>query len=243
MTDGARDVPAVLPARRHVAKAAQGAGTVSVPAPGRLPALSDSEMSPSETEDERERLIAAFSKAAAEQGYSRLDLATVARYAGVPVARFQEHFASVEQALVAGQKVFFRRLWLDIEGGCDPAAPWPQQIQAAVGCLIATLVETAATARLFVIEAPSASLAAAERQYTALSRLAGYLRTGRRLYPRAAALPEATERALIGGTVSIVCEHLLAEDPEEISRLQPQLIEVLLSPYLGEEEARRVACA
>lgn len=200
-------------------------------------------MIPSETDDERERLIAAFSKAAAEVGYSRLDISTVARYAGVSVARFQEHFASVEQALVAGQQVFFRRLWFDIEGGCNSAAPWPQQIQAAVAALVGTLVETAATARLFVIEAPSASLAAAERQYTALSRLAAYLRTGRSLYPRAAGLPEATERALVGGTVSIICEHLLAENPEEISRLQPELVEVLLSPYLGEEEARRVAGA
>jgi len=199
-------------------------------------------MTPSER-DERERLIAAFSKAAAEQGYSHLDIATVARYAGVSVSRFQEHFSSVEQALVAGQQVFFRRLWLDIEGGCDRAAPWPEQIQAAVGSLIATLVETAATARLFVIEAPSASLAAAERQYAALARLAALLRRGRGFYPSAASLPEATERALIGGTVSIVCEHLLAEDTEEISRLQPQLIEVLLSPYVGEEETRRVAGA
>ena len=200
-------------------------------------------MSPSENDDERARLIAAFSKAAAEVGYSRLEVATVARYAGVSVARFQEHFGSVEQALVAGQQVFFRRLWLDIEGGCDPAAPWPRRIQAAVAVLIGTLAETAATARLFVVEAPSVSLAAAERQYTALSHLASYLRTGRGLYPRAAELPEVTERALIGGTVSIVCEHLLAEDPDEITRLRPQLVEVLLSPYLGEEEARAVASA
>lgn len=242
MTEGVRNVLAATP---WAASPQLGSpGRRDHPSSGaRSPSRSfDPEMTPSER-DERERLIAAFSKAAAEQGYSRLDIATVARYAGVSVSRFQEHFASVEQALVSGQQVFFRRLWLDIEAGCDATAPWPQQIQAAVSSLIATLVETAATARLFVIEAPSASLAAAERQYTALSRLAAYLRTGRRLYPRAASLPEATERALIGGTVSIVCEHLLAEDPEEISRLQPQLIEVLLSPYLGEEEARRVAAA
>jgi AcrR family transcriptional regulator len=199
-------------------------------------------MTPDET-DERERLIAAFSKAAAEQGYSRLDLATVARYANVSVARFQEHFASVEQALVAGQTAFHQRLWLDIEGRCDASAPWPQRIRAGVGALVETLVETPVTARLFVIEGPSASLAAAERQYAALSRLAAYLRAGRRLYPSAAGLPEAQERALIGGTVSIICEHLLAENTEEISRLRPQLIEILLGPYLGEEEARSLARA
>lgn len=198
-------------------------------------------MNPSESDNERERLIAAFSKAAAEVGYSRVDIATVARYAGVSISRFQEHFPSIEQALVAGQEAFFERLWLDIQGGCDSNLSWPQQVRTSVSILVGTLVETAATARLFVIEAPSASLAAAELQYAALSRLARHLRVGRRLYTRAAELPDAAERALIGGTVSIVCEHLLAEDLQELLRLQPQLVEVLLSPYLGAEEARRVA--
>jgi AcrR family transcriptional regulator len=191
--------------------------------------------------DERERLIAAFSKVASEQGYSRLDLDTVARYAGVSVDRFHEHFESTEQALAAGQEVFFRRLWFDIEGACELCADWPQRIRAAVAAVIGTVVETAATARLFGIEAPSASLAAAERQYAAINRLVGYLRTGRRLYPAAGELPEATERALIGGAVSIVCERLLADDADSLPALQPQLVEVLLTPYVGEEEARRVA--
>jgi AcrR family transcriptional regulator len=193
--------------------------------------------------DERSRLIAAFSKAVGEQGYSRLRIETVARYAGVSVDRFHEHFSGTEQALVAAQEVFLKRLWLDVEAACGSRSSWPDRISAAVAAVIASLVETSATARVFAIEAPGASFAAAERQFAALAKLAGYLREGRRLYPQAASLPDSTERALLGGTVSIVCEHLLAEDPQAIPRLQPQLVEVLLSPYLGEEEARRVAAS
>lgn len=191
--------------------------------------------------DERARLVAAFSKAAGEQGYSRLDIATVVRYAGLSADDFYQQFTGVEQALVAAQEVFLKRLWLDIEGACEAAGEWPDKVRAAVAAVIDSLVEASALARVFAIEAPGASFAAAEGQFTALDRLATLMRDGRRLYPRAATLPDSTERALVGGTVSIVCQHLLAEDPKAIPCLREQLVEVLLSPYLGQEEARRVA--
>lgn len=198
-------------------------------------------MTDATADNDRTRLVAAFSKAVGEQGYARLDIATVARYAGVPVERFHEHFESPEHALVAAQEVFLRRLWLDLAGACEGVVEWPLKVRAAVGAVVSSLVEASSIARVFAIEAPGASLAAAERQFAALDRLATLLAEGRRLRPQAPSMPESTERALIGGTVSIVCEHLLAEDAQAIPRLQSQLVEVLLSPYLGEEEARRVA--
>jgi AcrR family transcriptional regulator len=60
--------------------------------------------------DQRSRIVSAFSKAAGEQGYSHLDIATVARYAGVSTEQFYEQFTSVEQALVAAQEAFLNRL-------------------------------------------------------------------------------------------------------------------------------------
>jgi hypothetical protein len=46
---------------------------------------------------------------------------------------------------------------------------------------------------------------------------------------------------LIGGIASIVSQHLLAEDPGALSALEPELVEALLIPYLGEGEAKRAA--
>ena len=107
--------------------------------------------------------------------------------------------------------------------------------------MVSSLAEASAVARVFAIEAPGISFAAAERQFAALDRLATLLRDGRSLYREAAELPELTERTLIGGVVSIVTEHLLAEDAQAIPDLRPQLVEVLLIPYLGPEQARAVA--
>jgi AcrR family transcriptional regulator len=191
--------------------------------------------------DQRPRLIAAFTKATGEHGFAHVDVDVVVRYAGLDAADFYGEFAGMEQALLAAQKAYLGRLWLDIEGACERAEAWPEKIRDSVTAVTESLVETSAVARVFAIEAPGASLAAAERQFVALDRLAARLRRGRRFYPCAADLPESTERALLGGTVSIVCEHLLAEDPQAIPRLRCQLIELLLSPYVGDEEARRLA--
>jgi AcrR family transcriptional regulator len=191
--------------------------------------------------DSRARLLAAFTKVASERGYSRVEIAAVCRSAGLPRAAFEECFTDLEDALLAAQEAFHRRLWVEIEAGCQATAEWPARVCAAVLSTIDALVESSASARLFAVEAPGASLAAASLQFSALDRLAALLREGRRHFPHARSLPAATERSLVGGTVSIVSQHLLAEDAKALAGLRAQLVEVLLSPYLGEEGARRIA--
>ncbi len=90
---------------------------------------------------------------------------------------------------------------------------------------------------VFAIEAGAASLAAAERQFAALDQFATLLRGGRHLYPQAASLPDATERALVGGIASILSGHLLMEDPQAISALEEQLVDS--SSSLTSARARR----
>lgn len=190
---------------------------------------------------DRERLVAAFGKVAAEHGYSELEIEQVLRYSGVPRATFDAHFQSKEQGLIAAQDAFLERLWLDVVGACEAPAEWPLKVRAALGAVLTSLVEASTLARAFAVEAVAASLAAAERQFATLDQFAALLRDGRRHFPAASSLPDATERALVGGIASIISGHLLMEDLEAIPALETQLVEIVLIPYLGEEEARRVA--
>ena len=193
--------------------------------------------------DDRELLVAAVGKVAAEQGYARLTVDRVVRSAGVSRATFEEHFESREQGLIAAQDAFLERLWLDVAAACGGSDPWPGKVRSALAAVLQALVEASALARVFAIEGVAASLALAERQHEMLDRFAELLREGRRLYPAAASLPQATERALVGGIASIVTRHLLVEDPQAIDGLEEELAVLVLLPYLGEEGARRVAAA
>jgi AcrR family transcriptional regulator len=192
---------------------------------------------------ERARLIAAFSKAAAEHGYRGLTVDHVTHYSGLSRDRFDAHFATRELGLVAAQDAFLDRLWSEVILVCAGAQEWPVGVRLGLGAVLNILVEASPLARVFMVEATAASIAAAERQYAFLGRFAGLLREGRGRYPRAASLPESTERVLVGGAASIVCEHLLIEEPEALPSLEPQLVETLLVPFLGPEEAHRQATA
>jgi AcrR family transcriptional regulator len=197
--------------------------------------------SPSGYAEDRAKLVAAFGKAAAEHGYAALSVEQVIAYAGLSRDVFDVHFRTKEQGLVAAQDAFLERLWLEAIHACDTTEAWPVKVRAGLEAVLASLVEASALARVFAVEACAASLAAAERQFAALDEFAELLRHGRRDYPAARSFPRVTERALVGGVASIVAGHLLREDPQAIPPLTTELVELLLTPYLGEEEARAVA--
>lgn len=165
----------------------------------------------------------------------------VARYAGIPLERCRQYFPTKEQGLVAAQDAFLDRLWNEVISARNAADAWPDGLRAALHAVLEIVVEASPLARVFMVEATAASMAAAERQYAFLGRLADLLLRGRVVYPRAALLPSATERLLVGGMASIICERLLAEEPLALAELEPQLAEILLMPYLGAAEARRQA--
>ena len=59
--------------------------------------------------------------------------------------------------------------------------------------------------------------------------------------PQAAQLPELTERALIGATTSVIGARLMAGQAHQLAALEPQLVQLVLMPYIGAQEAARIA--
>lgn len=194
-------------------------------------------------EEERERLVAALTKIAAERGYAATTIEDVARMAGLPTEAFHRHFADKRQCLIAAFDAFIQRLLDETERAIEAESDWPGQVRAAVSAGVGFVGETSSSARLFAIEALTVGPPILERYFTATARLAEMLRAGRRRYPRAAALPETMEPVLVTGVASLVVAALLAEDPSRITEVEGQLVELLLTPFLGLDEARRIAAA
>jgi hypothetical protein len=76
-----------------------------------------------------------------------------------------------------------------------------------------------------------------------LLRAARVLARCRAERPENTDLPAITERALIGGLVTLVAQRLDTGRAGELPALAPQAVEFVLSPYLGANEARRLANA
>lgn len=182
-------------------------------------------------EQERERLVDAFTKVAAERGYAATTVEDVTAEAGLGPEAFDAHFRDLPQCLLAAYDVFLEGLAGEVEDAMDPAAPWPQQVRSGVEAALGYVIEGAGVARLFAVEALALGPPAIDRYIATIARIITLLSLGRERSPDAAALPELTEAVLVAGAVSLVTAALLAEEEAALPELQAQLVEVLLLPY------------
>jgi AcrR family transcriptional regulator len=190
---------------------------------------------------QRERLIDAFTKTASERGYAKTTVREVAAIAGVPRAAFYNHFSGKHQCLSAAYDAFVERLVEEAQQATEKGEEWPLQVKEAVAAALSFVAETATRARFFAIEAPAAGPVIFERHIAAIARVVFLLRSGREHYPKAADLPELTEQVLVSGAASQVGSALLSEEHTRLPSLETDLVELLLTPYLGRDEARRIA--
>jgi hypothetical protein len=131
------------------------------------------------------------------------------------------------------------RLLTRLESACASQPEWPQGVAAAIRASFEFIAERPDEARLLTVEALAAGEGARYEQM--VSGFATLLLRGRALCPGAAELPSIHESATAGAVVSLVRRHLMRGSADEMPWLAPDVIEFVLSPYLGIGDARLVA--
>ena len=98
-------------------------------------------------------------------------------------------------------------------------------------------------ARLCMVEALVAGPVVVERYDSAIQSFVPYFQSGRegRSPEVLARLSPTTEEALVGGMMSLISRRIIAGKTDELESLLPDLVEFTLTPYLGSEEAAKVA--
>jgi AcrR family transcriptional regulator len=193
--------------------------------------------------EERGRLIDVFTKLAAEGGFRSVNGEAVARQAGLAPEAFHEHFADELRCLTAAYDAFFERIRDNVAEAAGEEGDWPLRVCRAVAACLECLSDMESRARLFAVDANAAGPAMLERRFAHIGLIAEHLRGGRRHFPSAERLAANTEWMLISGGLALVTSWLLAERGPELPRLEVELAELLLIPYLGSDEARRTAQA
>ncbi len=135
----------------------------------------------------------------------------------------------------------FARLRIRVETACAGQSNWPSGVAAA----IREALEFAAADPAAVRALTSDALAAGKPGFAHYERLVSYLcdllLPGRAERPDAERLPKETERALAGGVAMLVAQRVDLGRHAELAALAPEAIQFVLTPYLGIDEARRVA--
>lgn len=154
---------------------------------------------------------------------------------------FYQQFDDRRACLLAAYEDAQRRLWVQAKEATEPEPDWPAEAAAAIAAVLGFFASEPATAHLFSEAGQVADRELAERHRTAMQRLASLLRRGRANLRQPDQLAEITETALIENAAAIARSYVVRGEANRLPALAPQLIELLLSPYLGAAEAGRLA--
>jgi AcrR family transcriptional regulator len=194
-------------------------------------------------QNQRERMLLATAELVAARGYQKTTIELIAKTSRVALVTFYEHFSSKEECFLAAfdenvaaaREVFDELL--------DSEQPWQEQISAGLEIFLEMVVKEQARAKLCIVEAQAAGSASLARYQAMLESVAPKLREGRQFNPRTSRLPDGLEVAIAGGIVWLVHQRLVADDVDDLKVLLPEMLQVTLTPYVGEVEAAQAADA
>jgi len=190
---------------------------------------------------QRERLIAGLAEAVAERGYNEVTIAHITKAAKVSRRAFYEHFESKEQCFLAAFEIVVVHLHELVAAAVAPIPDWPHRIVAGLRALLDFLAAEPKLARLCLVDSMAAGPTVAERFREAIQTFTPLLEPGREERSSARPLPASTEDSLIGAIASLLSRSIATGGAERLGELRPDITEFILTPYLGPEEARRIA--
>jgi AcrR family transcriptional regulator len=193
--------------------------------------------------NQRQRILLAMTELVDERGYQKTTIELIAKTARVALVTFYEHFSGKEECFLAAFDESVEAAREVFDELLDTSQPWEEQVSAGLQIFLEMVIRERARAKLCVVEAQAAGAAGLARYQSMLESVAPLLREGREFNPRAALLPDGLEVALAGGIAWLVHQRLVADDVDDLMALLPEMLQVTLTPYVGEVEAGRAADA
>jgi AcrR family transcriptional regulator len=188
---------------------------------------------------QRERLIVAMLKAAAELGYLETNVQDVIDRAGVSRPTFYEHFSNKEDCFLAAFDTTAERLRKQIAAAARKGGDvWRERIRFALEALLRFATREPDTARTMVVEARAASAAAVRRRVELMDHFTNCLQSeARELLPETSPQPTLTASGIVGGVEALLYSRLCKHKYDQLENLLPSLMYFVVLPYEGHEAA------
>lgn len=192
--------------------------------------------------DPRRLIIHALIETAARQGYAHTCIERVLSTADVSDGLFYAYFESLEDCFIQASDDLIDELELVVLGEMSADAPWPQRIRLGLQALLGTVAQHPECARVAMIECLGAGQPAAERLRSAEAMFAVVIEEGREYALSVEGcsvehLSELTAQGIVGGIAAIMHRRVIEENTAELPALLPDLLYMVLMPYLGHERA------
>jgi AcrR family transcriptional regulator len=190
---------------------------------------------------QRARIITALAQEASEKGFHAVTVADIVKRARVARNTFYVNFSSKEECFLAAQEFAMSTALQRVVEAAGELEDWPRRVEAGLRAFLGYVVEEPALARTCMVEALMAGQSSFRYYEESLQAFVSLFKLGRDVSPYGQDLPETLEEAVLGGVFWIIYQRLIMGDAETIEQLLPEIVEFALTPYLGAEEARRMA--
>jgi AcrR family transcriptional regulator len=188
---------------------------------------------------QRERLLEAAVRVAAEKGYGATTVTDLTREAGISRTTFYEMFEDKEACFLAAYEEVVDALVRRIAAAYEAEEGWPRRARAGLAALLEALAEEPDVARLALVDVGAAGPAAQRRYRAALQRLTPFFDEGRDFAPDGRSLPANTSRMAIGAVAGLISDELAEGRAEQLPNLLSDVLFATLVPYIGPAAAAR----
>jgi len=182
---------------------------------------------------QRERLLDAAVRVAAEKGYGPMTLSDLTREAGVSRTTFYELFDDKEACFLAAYDRAAEALVRRVATAFESEGEWPKRARAGLAALLEELAEEPDVARMALVDFGAAGPAAQRRHRAVLQRLTPFFDEGRDYAPGGRNLPANTSRMAIGAVAGLIGDALAEERAEDLPNLLSDVLFATLVPYIG----------
>jgi hypothetical protein len=135
----------------------------------------------------------------------------------------------------------FAELRTQIGKACTAQQEWPARVAIGVQAAFAFAISNQDAARLLTCEALARGEEGQFHYRGMISYFATLLLPGRDLYPVDGGRPAISESAMAAGVAQLVGRRLKRGQEEELPAAAADAVQFILIPYIGVDQARRVA--
>lgn len=189
---------------------------------------------------QRDRILLAALEVFGTKGAAAATVQELVVEAAVSRETFYRLFANLEACLLALLGEVLDWLEQELREEARAAEDWPLAVRRVSGRLIGLLLEDRRLARLVAVEGLLGSPSVRARHEAALGDLVSALALGREERPWGPELPRDLERLILLGALSVIGRVIARGSDAEAEALLDEVPEILLIPYLGLADARRV---